>query len=490
MQPSSMTKRPFRASTLAPFDAESFEVSCEPKQLSLTFEFDPKQPSFETQFVYSPQTKSKLYACYNFEKERFRYLGVDQRFRAFDKDNSIRLSYFLPRNSLSASYHIQADEKNKVSAHIWFHDVSNRGLGKREERLELQSNLEEGEYSYFSKDSQAAAVSVIKQMDKDNVLKAGADWRNRKYLLEWTSLTGDGPWVVKSALGFQQSLRDFDIQLKHCLLCDKKMVLMGFQFSLLGMSRTCLMSLNQRRTSVFSVLSHRLTMRQAESLGKINYSITESQSNKYILIQYQPPVEYFRSGQDLFYTGGYNNWSGVDNPLILPLRQKKADLYEVLVPLPEGSVSVEFAFTDGVVYDTNHGAFYHIPLEQFVTEEENNSHHIENVSENTKLSELDPLKIPEGPTRYTNDEEIALRKARAEATAVGESMGLSNVLMTEARTEFERFDTRMSGDKEFHEWTLACKEYSRDEDMENIHITEFIYLYGSLELRNEGLQIL
>ncbi|EME32516.1 glycosyltransferase family 5 protein [Galdieria sulphuraria] len=250
-------------------------------------------------------------------------------------------------------------------------------------------------------------------------------------------------------------------------------------------------------------------MRQAESLGKINYSITESQSNKYILIQYQPPVEYFRSGQDLFYTGGYNNWSGVDNPLILPLRQKKADLYEVLVPLPEGSVSVEFAFTDGVVYDTNHGAFYHIPLEQFVTEEENNSHHIENVSENTKLSELDPLKIPEGPTRYTNDEEIALRKARAEATAVGESMGLSNVLMTEARTEFERFDTRMSGwisreeakmcierlgfeigDKEFHEWTLACKEYSRDEDMENIHITEFIYLYGSLELRNEGLQIL
>ncbi|EME32517.1 uncharacterized protein Gasu_02920 [Galdieria sulphuraria] len=245
MQPSSMTKRPFRASTLAPFDAESFEVSCEPKQLSLTFEFDPKQPSFETQFVYSPQTKSKLYACYNFEKERFRYLGVDQRFRAFDKDNSIRLSYFLPRNSLSASYHIQADEKNKVSAHIWFHDVSNRGLGKREERLELQSNLEgndlfrirydvqkkvtnlklthelnsrvllEGEYSYFSKDSQAAAVSVIKQMDKDNVLKAGADWRNRKYLLEWTSLTGDGPWVVKSALGFQQSLRDFDIQLKR-----------------------------------------------------------------------------------------------------------------------------------------------------------------------------------------------------------------------------------------------------------------------------------
>ncbi|GJQ09207.1 hypothetical protein GpartN1_g5202.t1 [Galdieria partita] len=243
MQPSS--KRPFRVSTLAPFETESFEVSCEPKHVSLTFEFNPKQPSFETQFVYSLQAKSKLYACYNFERERFRYFGADQRFQAFDKDNFVRLSYFPPKNALSASYYIQADEKNKVSAHIWFHDISNRGLGKREERLELQSNLEgndalrirydvqkkvtniklthelnsrmllEGEYSYFSKDSQAAAVSVTKQMDQDNLIKAGADWRNRKYLLEWTSHTGDGPWVVKSALGFQQSLRDFDIQLKR-----------------------------------------------------------------------------------------------------------------------------------------------------------------------------------------------------------------------------------------------------------------------------------
>lgn len=123
--------------------------------------------------------------------------------------------------------------------------MSNRGFGKREERLELESSLEgndtfrirydvqkkvtslklvhelnsrfllEGEYSYFSKDSQAAAVFVTKQMNQDNVLRAGADWRNRKYLLEWTSHTGDGPWVVKSALGFQQSLRDFDIQLKR-----------------------------------------------------------------------------------------------------------------------------------------------------------------------------------------------------------------------------------------------------------------------------------
>jgi hypothetical protein len=81
---------------------------------------------------------------------------------------------------------------------------------------ELNSRvLLEGEYSYFSKDSQAAAVSLTKQMDRDNVLKAGADWRSRKYLLEWTNNTGDGPWIVKSSLGFQQSLRDFDIQLKR-----------------------------------------------------------------------------------------------------------------------------------------------------------------------------------------------------------------------------------------------------------------------------------
>ncbi|KAK4524732.1 hypothetical protein GAYE_SCF05G2635 [Galdieria yellowstonensis] len=239
-----LTKRPFRAS-LAPFDAHSFQVSCEPKHVALTFEFDPKHPSFETQFVYSPQAKSKLYACYNFERERFRYFGADQRFQAFDKDNSVRLSYFPTKNALSASYHIQADEKNKASAHIWFHDISKQGFGKREERLELHSNLEgndtfrirydlqkkvtnlklthelnsrvllEGEYSYFSKDSQAAAVSLTKQMDRDNVLKAGADWRSRKYLLEWTNNTGDGPWIVKSSLGFQQSLRDFDIQLKR-----------------------------------------------------------------------------------------------------------------------------------------------------------------------------------------------------------------------------------------------------------------------------------
>ncbi|GJQ13412.1 hypothetical protein GpartN1_g5203.t1 [Galdieria partita] len=269
----------------------------------------------------------------------------------------------------------------------------------------------------------------------------------------------------------------------------------------------CILERSRKNSSVVQSLF--LNMSRAETLGKINYSVTESQKNKYVLIQYQPPAKYFRSGQDLFYTGGFNNWNGVDNPLILPLRQKKEEMYEVCVPLPEGSLSLEFAFTDGVVYDTNNGAFYHIPLEQLCTEEENSQLVAEKISQNTKLSELDPLKIPEGPTRYTADEEIALRKARAEATAVGESMGLSNVLMTEARREFECFDTRMSGwisrteakkcierlgfeisDKEFQELMLACKEYSHNEDMENIHITEFIYIYGSLELRNEGLQIL
>lgn len=39
------------------------------------------------------------------------------------------------------------------------------------------------------------------------------------------------------------------------------------------------------------------------------------------------------------------------------------------------------------------------------------------------------FQVPEGPSRYTIDEEVALRKARAEATAVGESLGLSNVLV-------------------------------------------------------------
>lgn len=81
--------------------------------------------------------------------------------------------------------------------------------------------------------------------------------------------------------------------------------------------------------------------------------------------------------------------------------------------------------------------------------------------------------------------------------------------MTEARIEFERFDTRLSGwisrqdaksclerlgfeisDEKFQELVFSCKRYSRNEDMENIHIMEYIYMYGSLELGNEGLQIL
>jgi hypothetical protein len=270
--------------------------------------------------------------------------------------------------------------------------------------------------------------------------------------------------------------------------------------------RPCCYVWKQRRTCR-SCIKLPFVMQRTQTSGKIEYSITESLRNKYLLIQYKPPKEYFREGEDLFYTGGYNSWNGVDSPLILPWRQKNTDCYEIYVPLPEGSRSVEFVVTDGVVYDTNNGAFYHIPLQQLVTEQD--SHEAENSSKDKEISELDPLKIPEGPTRYTTDEEIALRKARAEATAVGESMGLSNVLMTEARIEFERFDTRLSGwisiqeakmciarlgfeisDREFDELVAACKEYSRNEDMENIHIIEFIYMYGTLELRNEGLEIL
>lgn len=81
--------------------------------------------------------------------------------------------------------------------------------------------------------------------------------------------------------------------------------------------RNCSRYVRRRNTRCLPV-----SMTQAATQGKIQYSVVESHKNKYLRIQYKPPVDYFRSGQDLFFTGGYNNWNGIDDPLILPLNQK------------------------------------------------------------------------------------------------------------------------------------------------------------------------
>jgi hypothetical protein len=65
----------------------------------------------------------------------------------------------------------------------------------------------------------------------------------------------------------------------------------------------------------------------AQTQAKYSYSVVESVNHKNVLIEYKPPQNYFRSGQDLFFIGGYNGWNGVDKPLILPLRQKVGKEY-------------------------------------------------------------------------------------------------------------------------------------------------------------------
>eukprot|EP00871_Galdieria_phlegrea_P005606 jgi/Galph1/6046/GphlegSOOS_G4742.1 len=568
----SSTKKPLRVGKSVVFDTESFDLVCDPKRVSITFEFDPKRPSFETQFVYSPQEQSKLFACYNFERERFRYLGTKQKFQAFQKDNWLRFTYFPPRDSVSLRYHIQADEKNQLAAEMWFHDFSDRGIGKREDRLELQSSLEgndtlrirydvqkkvtnlklthelnekvlfQGEYSYFSKDSQAAAVSLTKRMDQYNSLKAGVDWRNRRYLLEWTSETGDGPWIVNSNLGFAESLRDLNIQLKRSSLkpfeisidqknafkemCYKK-IRIGFcipsslikysniqenihQFFKLDNFRCLNRSF---KTSVFrrwNRVASPLVLLRCSATGTIQYRILEGDT-KSLLVEYRPPKQFFRQGQELFYVGGYNNWDGSDSPLTYPVKQKDSETYEISVPLFETVRSVEFSITDGVVYDTNNGAFFHIPIAQESSQttlaSKSNEEEKQIIDHSSNL-DIDPLKIPEGPTKYTTEEEISLRTARAEATTVGESMGLSNVLLTEARIEFERFDTQLTGyilpteaqiclqhlgfeitDERFYELLQQSKQFSQRNDMNTVHIVEYMYMYGTLELQNEGLEM-
>jgi hypothetical protein len=83
-----------------------------------------------------------------------------------------------------------------------------------------------------------------------------------------------------------------------------------------------------------------------------------------VKIFYTPPKDFFREGAQIICAGGYDGWSSENfdiPPLRLPVLRDGESLY-VTITIPNFARALDLFFTDGIKYDLNNGALYHIPV--------------------------------------------------------------------------------------------------------------------------------
>ncbi len=83
-----------------------------------------------------------------------------------------------------------------------------------------------------------------------------------------------------------------------------------------------------------------------------------------VKIFYTPPKDFFRDGAQIICAGGYDGWSSENfdiPPLRLPVLRDGESLY-VSITIPNFARALDLFFTDGIKYDLNDGALYHIPV--------------------------------------------------------------------------------------------------------------------------------
>lgn len=199
-------------------------------------------------------------------------------------------------------------------------------------------------------------------------------------------------------------------------------------------------------------------------------------------IIYSPPVRLFEGAESLLYCGGFNGWDGEEDGMTMPMMPFGDEgKFRISINVPNFARVLDFVVTDGVRYDTGpEGLFYHA-LVTHVREadkagnivtyrqeadgtltktgiiEKVDPQELERmIDEATKAQETAAAALEEDPmvdetiaeveqglrqeVTVTIDEQDAVQRMRAEASVLGERLGLGNMQVNEARDAFDLFD--------------------------------------------------
>lgn len=151
-----------------------------------------------------------------------------------------------------------------------------------------------------------------------------------------------------------------------------------------------------------------------------------------VTIVYRPPEGYFH-GTDIHFAGGYNGWTGEDVPVMTPTEPYNEGEFRVVVTVPNFAKSIDFAFSDGVRYDTNDGDYFHIPIrfQQRMSKEGDvetfdASSPEERRIDDAEFRDADGSKVP----AISVEEEERLHESRARAALVGREFDIGAIYVS------------------------------------------------------------
>eukprot|EP00903_Cladosiphon_okamuranus_P005540 g5516.t2 len=270
-------------------------------------------------------------------------------------------------------------------------------------------------------------------------------------------------------------------------------------------------------------------------------------------IIYSPPAGMFEGAESLLYCGGFNGWDGEEDGITMPMMPVGDEgKFRISINVPNFARVLDFVVTDGVRYDTGpEGLFYHA-LVTHVREadkagniityrqepdgtliktgviEKVDPQELERMmDEATKAQEAaaaaaaaleaNPMvddtiaEVEKGlrqEVTVTVDEQDAVQRMRAEASVLGERLGLGNMQVNEARDAFDVFDDaegllafenvgkvldKLGFEGELDSSQLAeligTHVLEARPDANTMTLSEFMYLFKALDDMDVGIDI-
>lgn len=264
---------------------------------------------------------------------------------------------------------------------------------------------------------------------------------------------------------------------------------------------------------------------------------------------YSPPEGLFEGADSLLYCGGFNGWDGEEEAMTMPMMPAEGGKFRISISVPNFARVLDFVVTDGVRYDTGpEGAFYHAMVTH-VREADKGGNIVTyrqdadgKLTKTGVIEKVDPQElermmdeaakaqgaaaaapVPAEPMvdetmadveqgmrqeiTVTIDEQDAVQKMRAEASVLGERLGLGNMQVNEARDAFDVFDSK-DGLLEFENVGKVLEKLGFDEldstqqaeligehvlkkrpDASSMTLTEFMYLFKELDVLDIGIDM-
>ncbi|CAM9729495.1 unnamed protein product, partial [Scytosiphon promiscuus] len=209
---------------------------------------------------------------------------------------------------------------------------------------------------------------------------------------------------------------------------------------------------------------------QAAAHGSVTFlpENDELAAEETVEIVYSPPEGLFDGADSLLYCGGFNGWDGEEDGVTMPMMPVGNEgKFRISINVPNFARVLDFVVTDGVRYDTGpDGLFYHAmvthvreadkagniityrqeadgTLVKTGVIEKVDPQELERMMEEATKAQETMAAVEQGLRQeitVTIDEQDAVQKMRAEASVLGERLGLGNMQVNEARDAFDVYD--------------------------------------------------